>query len=199
MKIAYRIALFCGATPLLLGIAIFLAWLVTRWDWLAAAGIFNIEGGLALFVIGVISLALFVRMGNRDSSVSRKKLASSSFLCATILFSNFPVAIGIIAAVLHLENRTHYVVVVRNQLPESLNNVSLTGGCVKADIGTIEPGDQKYVRLSFECDGSLEFFANAGTKKISSCVEGYVTGSMGGEKCVTVRTDGTVTVEDMPD
>ncbi len=199
MKIAYRIALFCGATPLILGIAIFLAWLVTRWDWLSVAGILNIAGGLALFALGLASLAFFVWAGIRDSRVSSKKLASSSLLCAALLFSNFPVAIGIIAAVMHLEARMHYGVVVVNQLPEPLDNARLEGGGVKVDLGTIEPGNRNYARLSFQRDGSLEFYAQAGKKKISSCVEEYVTGYMGGDKCVTVKADGTVTVENMPD
>ncbi len=35
---AYRIALICGAVPLLLGVSIFTLWLITRWHWLPWAG-----------------------------------------------------------------------------------------------------------------------------------------------------------------
>ncbi|SIO67317.1 hypothetical protein SAMN05444166_8332 [Singulisphaera sp. GP187] len=38
----YKISLICGATPLFVGIAIFLLWLITRWDWLMAAGLLTL-------------------------------------------------------------------------------------------------------------------------------------------------------------
>ena len=34
----HRIAVICGATPLLLETAIFVTWLVARWNWLIIAG-----------------------------------------------------------------------------------------------------------------------------------------------------------------
>ena len=52
----HRVAVICGAGPLLLGTGIFLAWLVVRWDWLMMAG------GVVLYV-GLAGLAYAERRG----------------------------------------------------------------------------------------------------------------------------------------
>jgi len=51
MERTYRIALICGAAPLLAGVLIFLFWLAFRWEWLAVAGLLTIFSGIFAFVL----------------------------------------------------------------------------------------------------------------------------------------------------
>ena len=98
VKQAYRVALFCGAIPLIVGVSIFLLWLVTRWDWLMLAGVFTIYGGIGLFLIGSVALANYFRLGWRTPELLRRSLWRSTLGCAGLLLSNFVVAAAIIVA-----------------------------------------------------------------------------------------------------
>ena len=53
MNRALRVAVICGAIPLILGVTIFLTWLVFRWNWLELAGFILLYVGFAAFVVGV--------------------------------------------------------------------------------------------------------------------------------------------------
>ena len=59
MNRAYRVALICGAIPFLVGVSIFMLWLIMRWGGLMMAGIYTLYGGVAIFLVGVLALARF--------------------------------------------------------------------------------------------------------------------------------------------
>ena len=73
MNRVYRVALICGAAPLLIGVSIFILWLITRWDWLMMAGIFTLYGGVAIFVVGVLALARFCWLAFRTPGFPRRR------------------------------------------------------------------------------------------------------------------------------
>jgi hypothetical protein len=100
MNRAYRNALLCGACPLVVGVTIFLLWLVTRWDWLILAGLCTIVGGVVAFLIGAFSLAIYFWFGWQTPELPRRKLWRSTLGCAGLLLSNFVAAGAIIAFVL---------------------------------------------------------------------------------------------------
>jgi len=78
---AYQVALFCGSFPLLVGVSIFLLWLITRWEWLMMAGSNTLFGGVALFTIGVVALARFHWLAVRNLDVPRQRLRLSTLGC----------------------------------------------------------------------------------------------------------------------
>jgi hypothetical protein len=98
---AYRLALFCGACPLVVGVSIFLLWLVTRWEWLPQAGILTILGGCVLFLIGSFALLRAHWFAAHDPVVPKSKLWRATLLGAGLLLSNFLVAGGIIFIVVN--------------------------------------------------------------------------------------------------
>src|SRR5437773_2930664 len=110
MNRAYRVAVICGALPLVVGVSIFLLWLITGWDWLMMAGIFTLYGGVAIFVIGAVALARFCWLACRTPEQPRRRLWPSTLGCATLLLSNFAVAGGFTATVIVIETR--YTVIV---------------------------------------------------------------------------------------
>jgi hypothetical protein len=192
MNRAFRVALFCGALPLLVGISIFLLWLITRWDWLMMAGIFTLYGGVAIFFVGAIALARFCWLAFRTPELPRRRLWLSILGCAALLLSNFAVAGGITASVIAIETR--YTVVVHNTSQQPLSGVRVFGGGCEADFGTIPP--DSIVRRSFwiQHDGVLEFRAVRGTTTHTKTIDSYVTNSMGGHTTVTINPEGTISV-----
>jgi hypothetical protein len=192
MNRSYRLALICGALPLLGGISIFLLWLISRWEWLMLAGVFTLYGGVAVFCVGVFALARFCWSAFRTPELPRQRLWLSTLGCAALLLSNFPVAGGIIYGALRIE--TQYTVMVRNGSQHPLNGVRVFGGGCEADFGTIPPGGS--VRRSFwiQHDDQLEFRAVSGATMHAETIDGYVTNSLGGHTTVVLNPDATVSV-----
>jgi len=188
VKGAYRVALFCGAVPLLLGTSVFALWLVTRAEWLMAVGAFVLFGGLACFGVGVLALARFCWVGLRGGDPPPRFWATTT-LCAVVLLSNFPAAGLILRKVIAIETR--YTVVVRNETAEPLVGVHVTGGGrVYAAFGEVAPG--KSVTRAFRIldNGPLEIHSEGAT----STIDGYVTRDESTFAMVTFGPDGTVSV-----
>ena len=55
----YWLAIVCGLTPIILGSAIFAAWLIDDLDSLEMIGLGVIYVGLPLFAVGVVALVVF--------------------------------------------------------------------------------------------------------------------------------------------
>lgn len=196
MNRAYRIALICGALPLLLGVGIFLLWLATRRDALAIAGIYLIYLGLALFVVGLAALAVYGRKASRSREISRGKLLGNLATALVLLLANFPVAWGIIGGVVAIESR--YLVVVHNESSRPLSQVRVSGGGASVAIFSIPPNDSTERSLWFQSDGELKFEAALEGRKLTQTIEGYVTHGGSGRADVFVGEDGEVTVAHPP-
>ena len=191
MKRMYAIALTCGAVPLLVGVAIFLLWLITRWDWLMVAGLITMYAGIVIFFIGAIALAWFLWLAFHVPAPQGRPWFSA-ICCAVLLLSNFPVAGGIMAAVIAIETR--YTVVVENESQQPLDDVRVTGGGCDVNFGTIQAG--AVVRRSFwiQQDGQLGFHTVSGATTHDKIIDDYVTGNLGGNTIVTIQSDGTLSV-----
>jgi heme/copper-type cytochrome/quinol oxidase subunit 2 len=109
----YRLGLLCALLPLLTGTGIFVAWINTRENWLMGAGIYTITGGLILFVVGMVSIFLMVRIARKQSSPYKKKTA----LLACLLLINFPIAMGMTHYYLNI--LSEYKVLIVNNSNES--------------------------------------------------------------------------------
>jgi len=191
---AHRVALVCGATPLVVGIAIFVTWLVLRLDVLMLAGAYTLCGGMALFVVGGVALARYHWLGARTPSMSGRHLRRSTAACAGLLLLNFPIAGGIVAGALAIE--TSYTVIVHNASARPLEKVMVIGGGVNESLGSIPAGGTTRQWFWIQHDGQLEFRAACGTSTHSATIDGYVTNGMGGSATVTVNADETITVTD---
>jgi len=190
MNRAYRLALACGAIPLLMGVSVFLLWLITRWDGLMVAGMVTLCGGMALFLIGVVALMRYWSLASQTPDIPSRHLRRSTFLCAGLLLLNFPVAGGIVAAVIAIE--TCYTVVVENDSHRPLEGVRVFGGGCDEQLGTIPAGSSVRQWLWIRHDGTLELRALADGASYHETIDGYVTNSMGGHTTVTIHADGTI-------
>ncbi len=191
MKAAYRVALWCGALPLVVGVSIFVLWVITRWDSLMLAGIFTLFGGLAFFAAGAIALSRFCWLGLRAPDLPRRRLWLRTIACGALLLSNFPVAGGIVVAADVIE--TCYTVVVRNGSASPLDDVRVVGGGCDVSFGSIPPGDAVRRHFWIQCDGHLELRA---VGLPDHAIRGYVTNGQGCHTIVTVHPDGAVSAID---
>jgi len=187
-----RVAVLSGLLPLLIGVSLFVLWIITRWDWLMLAGAILIYGGLASFVIGSIALVRYCWAACRSADPPRRKWVPSALACAALLLSNFPTAGGIIAAVIAIE--TCYSVVVHNDSQQSLSDVRVYGGGCEADLGTIPPGGHAQRSLWIKRDGELEFRAVSSSTTHQVTIDDYVTSGIGCRTVVVINPDGTVSV-----
>ena len=192
MNRAFRIALICGVLPLLVGVSLFLVWLITRWDWLMMAGIITLYAGVAVFFIGAIALVRFCWLAFRTPDLPRRRLWLSTLGCAALLLLNFPVAGGITASAISIVTR--YTVIVKNTSQQPFSNVLVFGGGCKADFGTIPPGGVVQRSFWIQHDGELALSAVSGSTTHSKIIDGYVTNSSGSRTTVTINSDGTILV-----
>jgi hypothetical protein len=183
----YKIALLCGFVPLLVGISIFLLWLVVRWRWLAVAGFFTICGGFLLFLAGVIALACFCWAEFRKPNANRRRLAFAVLGCAGLLLSNFPVAGGIVATVFAIHTR--YTVVIKNASELPLENVQIRGGGCDCDLGSIPPEGDANRSFWIQHQDILRFHAICGTTTYSQIIDDFVCLNGGGFATVVVNPD----------
>lgn len=187
----YRVAFVCGAAPLLAGISVFLLWLLTRWGPLMVTGVLTICAGFGAFVMGCIALAIYCWRGLRSRDSNRRPVWLPTFVCAGLLLVNFPVAFGIVEAVIDVEMR--YVVVIHNASGQPLDDVRVFGGGCDESFGSLAPGKTVRRRLRFRTDGDLQFRAVSGTTTLEANA-GYVTRDLAGAPTITVEPDGTVSV-----
>jgi hypothetical protein len=188
---AYLVATICGAAPLVLGTAIFIAWLVTRRDWLTIAGFALLYCGLVVFAAGVIALARFCWVALRTPGIPRRAVWLSTFGCAALLLANFPVAGGIIWAANTIATR--YTVVVHNASSQRLDGVRVFGGGCDASYGSIPPGGTARRSFWIRQGGVLDFRASSGNNALGGTIDDYLT-RYGGHRTVTVQADQTISI-----
>ncbi len=193
MNQAYRNAVICGAVPLIVGVSVFLLWLVTRWDQLMTAGVATLYAGAFMLLIGVLELARYGWLGLKTPEFPRRKLWRSTLGVAALLMANPPVAAGVAFAAISVDTR--YTVVVHNNTLQPLINARVFGGNCDETLSTIAPGDKARHSFRIECEGELKFSAAGGATIYTGTIDGYVTNNLGGYTVVTVNADGTLTVE----
>lgn len=188
MKGAYRVALLCGALPLVAGTSIFALWVVTRSELLMAAGALLLFVGLALFAVGVVALGRYCWLALRMSEPPPRFWPATA-LAAALLLSNFPAAGLILLKVADLESR--YTVVVRNESQDPLEGVHVAGGeRVYAAFGSIPTGQTMTRSFRIRHEGALELHAGGGT----TTIDGYVSADEEATAFVTIGPGGGVSV-----
>jgi hypothetical protein len=190
VKGAYRVALLCGAFPLLAGVSVFLLWCVTRADELMKVGVVVLFGGLACFAAGAIALGRFCGLGLRAPELPRRRLWLRTIGAGALLLSNFPVAGAIIYGAVAIE--TCYTVLIRNDSERQLEGVRVVGGGCDISFGSVPPGDDVRRRFWIEHADSLVLQVSGRSPEV---IDGYVCANMGGHTTVTIRPDGTASVD----
>ena len=190
---AHRIATVCGAAPLLVGTAIFVAWLVTRRDWLMLAGAVVLYGGAALVATGVVALALSLWSATRTPDAPIRRIRVSALSCGGLLLANILAAGCILWAGIAIATR--YTVVVINASQQRLDSVRVFGGGCDASYGSLLPGATARRSFWIRQDGTLVLHASEDKDTLEQTIDDYVTGNSGGYLKITVQPELTLSIK----
>lgn len=194
MKALLKAAWVAGAAPLVVGSAIFIAWLFLRADILMPAGVIVIYAGLCSIAVGVICLAIYLWKSWRSQVVPRRRLILQAASLTGLFLANFIAAGGFVYGAIMIESR--YNLSITNHGDKPLQAVRINGGGVNVELGDIASGETVKHAFWIEHDGELLLTAKQGGEKIEAVVDGYVTNSMGSDIRVTVDASGKVIAED---
>lgn len=171
----------CWFLPLFFGVFIFLGWVITKYDYLMVAGIYNIYLGIILTIIGLM-IGIIKLIINK---VNNKKTENKKILVLTILLlSNIPIAFGILYSAIIIN--TGYTTKIINQTDYLIDNCLIVGGGIEKNIGRIKPNEEKTKTVWFKKDGTLDFVYQLNENKKVIKIEGYVTRSMGGYRLIEI-------------
>ena len=192
----FKLAWLLGTAPLVVGISIFIAWLLWRDDASVSAGIITIFAGLGCVVVGIVCVAIHATFSWRSEPAGRGRLVWRVIALLGLYTINFVVAGSIVVQVVLIQ--TCYTVSIVNQSSLPLQDVQIVGGGMHVRVGDVPPGQTAAESFWIEHDGELTFQAMHASDKIVTTVEGYVTHNMGGNKAVTFTASNQVKVESRP-
>ena len=136
----HKLAIACGLLPMILGTAIFVAWLITDSDVLEIIGLLLVYGGVALLALGLVCLLAFVSRA-RKAGIAYRRARNWALV---VLFLNFPLCAATIFLAFAMESAHHVTLVNRASAPvEDLVLTDPTGR--RFAIGTIGSGLSRHV------------------------------------------------------
>lgn len=192
MNLAYKIALFCGLAPLVIAAIILLGWFFTGSTDILFAGLFNILGGVILFVIGICCLIFYEYQSRKQYQLSAWKKLLKPFL---IMLANFPAAVACVYFVIFMASMS--VVSVINQTQEFIPSIeiNINKKQQKPIIG-IMPGETNKKRIRFKGEGAVNYSFELNGQIKEGVLIGYTSSHSGHNIVMTIASNGAVTVEE---
>lgn len=146
-----KLALLFGATPLVVGVAIYVYWRITGMPmpWFIGAGVATFFAGMISFLLGLIAWWK-ARSGLKKIPVSeRGGSAGLISLALVLLMANWPVAFWLAGDALGSGKATE--VTIQNSTTTPLTDVTFSWASTQGDLGTINAGSNasKRCRVSF--------------------------------------------------
>ncbi len=187
----YRISLICGLTPLCIGTLIFFCWRSTRLHWLMTAGVITIYAGLAIFIIGIICLAVYFFQARKTAVKEYKK---KSIIALTILLANFPVVAVIISIVFYLISLSS--VQFENQSSTKTGEILLSEKGHVYKIGSLLPNETLEKKIQFQSEGSVRYSFTRNKIKYEGIMFGYITGGHGSSATLKITKSGEVKINE---
>jgi len=175
-----RIAIACGALPLLTGVITLLVFLqsdVSSSEMLvwAQVGMFILMGGLFLFFVGLVTLWAYLMKGGR-SGVPKRDLAQNVLLTIILLLANFPAALACIWIAGDTFNRAHLSLVNESSVAVEDLNITWPGGSQR--IEELGPGGRAELSFHIGGEGAVEFTSSQAGESCEGTLSGYVTPNM---------------------
>ncbi len=163
-------AFACGATPLAIGTAIYLAWRATRWDGFMVMGLATILLGLVAFLVGMTCLALHL---SREAGVQPERSWRQAILVGGLLLINFPAAFLCVRSANDIATR--YTLTVENQSGEVIDRLVFEGACPRLEFEKLKAGARLVYWFQPEFEGPATFEARLGDKRLEGVVDLWVT------------------------
>jgi len=192
-----KIAVACGALPMMGGVAALIVFLRSEatpyslevWGKIGAAVLI---GGLALFCVGLVTLSTYLLKGRRQG-VPGRDLAQNTMMTLILLLANFPAALACIwiAGDSISSIKIHFV----NEATSVVEDLHITWPGGEQRIGDLAPDDTARISFLVSGDGTVDFTARQGGEPCEGNLIGYVTSNMGETDDVVFLDDCQVTVE----
>jgi hypothetical protein len=151
----YRVSVICGAIPLIVGGTVFLLFWLTRSSLFATLGFFTVLGGVLLFGVGAISLAVFSFQVWRAGRDSFRRWRGWIGLALVLLCSNFPAAVACIEVGTDLMSTIY--ITVQNSGTTTIDSFEITWPGGVQEVGPIAPGASASTSFVDRIEGDVNF------------------------------------------
>lgn len=180
-----KTAILLGATPLLVGTSIYVAWLCTRDPHWIMPGLFTVFFGTILFLCGSVILLAHLYREHRARKTPRFRLLLQGFLVGGLLLVNFPVAMFYAGSALDLETR--YRLQVFNESDRRIESLIITDHHFDYELGPILSGQSLDKNFHFSGSSTLDFICEQQDGRFEGNLEGYDYG-WGGGRSLRIRS-----------
>lgn len=193
MKILLRMAVGLCVAPLAIGIAIFVAWVIWRTEWLVTAGLIALPVNFAALPVAGACLLIYALLARR-AVPPPARLGRRIAACVSLFLANFLLTAACVVAAMWIESC--YTVTLTNRTQSRIDSASLIGGGVDLSLGPIAPGATVKRSFWIENDGQMILKTSHGPTTIETPIDGYVTGGIGGDLVVTLEPAGVIAITD---
>ena len=188
MRLWYRAAIACGLVPMVLGSAIFAAWLFTDLDALEIIGLLFIYVGIVLFAAGIVSLFVFVKRARKAGTAYRKPATWA----LAVLLLNVPLCAAYVSVAFAMES-AHSVTVI-NDADKPVEALTLTDPTGRRfQVGIVAPGQSRHACLDLSGEGAVEYSLTVDGETHAGILIGYLAAPLGSR--ASLRVSKTLTVE----
>jgi len=192
-----RVAIACGVLPLVVGVVSLIVFLGLEMSWDAIggwvhAGVWILMGGLALLLLGFVTLGVYLVTGRRRG-VPGRDLAQNALMTLLLLVVNFPVALACVW--IAADSVTVYSLTFKNDSSEPVEDLLVTwpGGSDQV-TGALHSRESVQFNIRVTGEGPIEYTSVQGGEACGGVVSGYVTTNLGGAAEVTFTGDCEFTV-----
>jgi hypothetical protein len=189
MSIWYKLALASGLAPLIAGVGIFAAWLVTRADWFMGAGIYNLMAGLVLFFCGLVFLLVHCLVERKSGKRFPQK---QTLIGLAILLLNFPTSALIIYSVEYIVSTSSVTVV--NNSSFAVTDMVLNAGLRTHPFPPIAADQEVTESFRFKYEGAIAYKLSVDGSIKSGIMFGYVSDGMGESATLVIKSDGAIQI-----
>lgn len=184
---SHRVSLICGLFPIITGTLVFIAWWVTRDSGLMAVGAATIVWGLALFLVGFISLVIYIR----KAQIARfENWRFKALVAGSILIANFPLAAGYIAVAIYLDSV--HTIFVDNVSAKNIDQVIfIDPRNSRYEFGSVAVDEHREEQFHFGGEGTVTYEVWSDGVVQSNVLIGYISAGIRGCARLEIGMDGT--------
>ncbi len=192
-NIAYTISLLAGLFPLLTGLGVYAAWLVTDNPNLMFLGVILLPLCLLFLIIGCVSLFFAARSFKKSDTPQRGR---KILLAAIMLLLNFPVGVAVIG---HADYRSSFFEIrVVNQTRQTLNDIVIIDPQGTAQtLPAVPAGETVTHDLSLRGEGSVRYRMTLSDESFEGVLIGYITSDLRPQGAtITVQANNRIEISE---
>ncbi|MDX1402349.1 MAG: hypothetical protein R3245_10535 [Kiloniellales bacterium] len=188
MRLWCKMAIACGLTPIVLGTAIFAAWLRNDSDVLEVIGLLTIFGGVVVVAIGIVCLVTFGIKAREKATVNR----TGTTAAVAVLALNFPLCAFYVYIAFAMESA--YLVTVVNRSDLSIENLMLTDPRGhRFQASSVGPGRVHRLCPHFSGEGAVNYSFELDGEVRTGILIGYLADPIGSQ--TVLRLSEALTAE----